>query len=388
MTAKKGLKIASLAGIPIYVSWSWWFFAALIMVVFRPTFAQALPEASMAWTWAVAAFFVLIMFGTVLIHELAHALAAISFRWQVNEVTLNFWGGATVYEHSSTGKQQTPLRSLIVAIVGPISNLVIAAAAWLLLQVLLDPAGTAQVLLTITVWTNLLIGVFNLLPGHPLDGGRVVESSVWAATGSRARGMRSAGWSGRVIVMLLLVGGVLVPLVQTGEISPFTLVIVVLLGAMLWQAASAAIKAAEAQLLAEQLTITGLTTPVQTIRSDASISKLLPLLNGSSPGREYQQLPIAVLELDTHHGHEILVGLVDSRALASVPRSSWHLPVHTVARALNPQAQVHTSDNVETLFTRFMEFPNELIAVIDDTQVPHRILGIINPESLAGRLQA
>src|SRR5699024_6346884 len=169
---------------------------------------------------------------------------------------LNFWGGATIYEHSSTGKEQTPLRSLTVAIVGPISNLVIAAAAWLLLQVLLDPAGTAQVLLTITVWTNLLIGVFNLLPGHPLDGGRVVESSVWAATGSRARGMRSAGWSGRVIVMLLLVGGVLVPLVQTGEISPFTLVIVVLLGAMLWQAASAAIKAAEAQLLAEQLTIT------------------------------------------------------------------------------------------------------------------------------------
>ncbi|MDN6500260.1 MAG: site-2 protease family protein, partial [Yaniella sp.] len=206
MTAKKGLKIASLAGIPIYVSWSWWFFAALIMVVFRPTFSQALPDASTAWTWAVAAFFVLIMFGTVLIHELAHALAAISFRWKVNEVTLNFWGGATIYEHSSTGKEQTPLRSLTVAIVGPISNLVIAGAAWLLLQVLLDPSGTAQVLLTITVWTNLLIGIFNLLPGHPLDGGRVVESSVWAATGSRARGMRAAGWSGRVIVLLLFVG--------------------------------------------------------------------------------------------------------------------------------------------------------------------------------------
>lgn len=388
MTAKKGLQIASVAGIPIYVSWSWWFFAALIMVVFRPTFSQALPAASTAWTWAVAAFFVLIMFGTVLIHELAHALAASSFRWKVNEVTLNFWGGATVYEHSSTGKAQTPLRSLTVAIVGPISNLIIAAAAWLLLQVLLDPAGTAQVLLTITVWTNLLIGIFNLLPGHPLDGGRVVESSVWAATGSRARGMRAAGWSGRIIVLLLLVGGVLVPFVQTGEISPFTLVIVVLLGTMLWQAASAAIKSAEAQLLAEQLTIPELTTPVQTILSDASISKLLPLLDGSRPGHEYQQLPIAVLELDAHSGHEVLVGLVDSQALASVPRSAWHLPVSTVSRAINPRAQVRASDTVETLFTAVMEFPNELLAVIDDTQMPHRILGIINPATLAGRLQA
>ena len=388
MTAKKGLKIASLAGIPIYVSWSWWFFAALIMVVFRPTFSQALPDASTAWTWAVAAFFVFIMFGTVLIHELAHALAAISFRWKVNEVTLNFWGGATIYEHSSTGKEQTPLRSLTVAIVGPISNLVIAGAAWLLLQVLLDPSGTAQVLLTITVWTNLLIGIFNLLPGHPLDGGRVVESSVWAATGSRARGMRAAGWSGRVIVLLLFVGGVLVPLLQTGELSPFTLVIIVLLGAMLWQAASAAIKTAEAQLLAERLTIIELMTPVQTVLSHASISELIPLLNGSGPGREYQQLPIAVLDLNEHNGHEVLVGIVDSGALASVPRSAWNLPVSTVSRTVNPGAQVHSSDTVEHLFTTFMEFPNEVIAVIDETQVPHRILGIINPETLAGRLNA
>ncbi|MDN6357448.1 site-2 protease family protein [Yaniella sp.] len=388
MTAKKGLKIASLAGIPIYVSWSWWFFAALIMVVFRPTFSQALPDASTAWTWAVAAFFVLIMFGTVLIHELAHALAAISFRWKVNEVTLNFWGGATIYEHSSTGKEQTPLRSLTVAIVGPISNLVIAGAAWLLLQVLLDPSGTAQVLLTITVWTNLLIGIFNLLPGHPLDGGRVVESSVWAATGSRARGMRAAGWSGRVIVLLLFVGGVLVPLLQTGELSPFTLVIIVLLGAMLWQAASAAIKTAEAQLLAERLTIIELMTPVQTVLSHASISELIPLLNGAGPGREYQQLPIAVLDLNEHNGHEVLVGIVDSGALASVPRSAWNLPVSTVSRTVNPGAQVHSSDTVEHLFTTFMEFPNEVIAVIDETQVPHRILGIINPETLAGRLNA
>lgn len=388
MTAKKGLQIASLAGIPIFVSWSWWFFAALIMVVFRPTFSQALPEASTAWTWAVSAFFVLIMFGTVLIHELAHALAAISFRWKVNEVTLNFWGGATVYEHSSAGKDQTPLRSLTVAIVGPLSNLVIAGATWLVLQVLLDPSGTAQVLLTITVWTNLLIGIFNLLPGHPLDGGRVVESSVWAATGSRARGMRAAGWSGRIIVLLLIAGGVVVPFLQTGGLSPFALVIIVLLGAMLWQAASAAIRAAEAQLLAEQLTITDLMTPVQTILSDANIAMLVPLLTGSGPGHEYQQLPVAVLELDEHSGHEVLVGLVDYGALASVPRSAWYLPVSTVSRSVNPQAQVRPSDAVESLFTTFMEFPNEPIAVVDETQVPHRIIGIINPETLAGRLNA
>jgi len=386
MTSNKGLKIASVAGVPIYVSWSWWFFAALIMVVFRPTFARALPDVSTGWTWAVAAFFVLIMFGTVLVHELAHALAAVSFQWKVQDVTLNFWGGATVYQHSSQGKKQTPLRSLTVAIVGPLSNLVIAGIAWLLLQVLLAPEGTAPVLLAVTVWTNLLIGGFNLLPGHPLDGGRIVESAVWASTGSRARGMRAAGWSGRIIVILLFLGGVLFPFLRTGELSILSVVIVVMVGLMLWQAASATIKTAEAQLVAEKMRLTDLMTPVRTILANASISMLIPLLSGSGPGREYQQLPIAVLELCEDTGDEMLVGLVDYSALSTVPRSSWHLPVSAVTRSVDAQARIGVQDSVEELFTKFMEFPNELIAVVDNSQAPHRIVGIINPEALAGRL--
>src|SRR5690625_7615862 len=103
MTSHKGLKIATVAGVPIYISWSWWIFAILIMVIFRPTFAQALPEASTGWTWAVSALFVLIMFGTLLIHELAHALAAIAFGWQANENTLNFLGGSKSFLQSSPG---------------------------------------------------------------------------------------------------------------------------------------------------------------------------------------------------------------------------------------------------------------------------------------------
>lgn len=388
MLSKKGLKIAAVAGVPIYVSWTWWFFAALIVVIFRPTFAQALPAASVEWTWAVSIFFVLIMFGTVLVHELAHALAALSFRWQVNEITLNFWGGVTVYEHSAHGRAQTPLRSLFVAIVGPISNLLIAGAAWAVLQMLEDPAGTTQVLVSVTVWTNLLIGVFNLLPGLPLDGGRVVESAVWSTTGSRARGMRAAGWSGRIIAGLLVLGGIVVPLIQTGDVSVFGMLIVIMVATMLWQAASATIRAARMQLLAEQMRITDLMTPVQTILSESSISQLVPLLTGNRPGFEYQQLPVAVLDIDQSTGHEILVGLIDYAALGTVPRTAWDLPVSTVSRAVNPQAQIQTTATVEHLFTTIMTHPNDLIAVVDTTDTPHRIIGIINPETLAGRLHA
>lgn len=386
MTSTKGLKIASVAGVPIYVSWSWWIFAVLIMVVFRPTFAQALPDASTGWTWAVSAFFVLIMFGTVLIHELAHALAARSFGWQVNEITLNFWGGVTVYQHSSKGKSQTPLRSLTVALVGPLSNLAIAAIAWVLLQVLLDPTGTTMVLLSVTVWTNLLIGVFNLLPGHPLDGGRVVESAVWAATGSRARGMRAAGWSGRLIVVVLVLVGFLLPLLLTGDFSLFGLVIVALIGSMLWQSATGAIRAAEMQLLAEQMRITDLMTPVHTIASDAPIATLNTLLPQTRQGHEYQQLPIAVVDRDHHTGHERLVGIVDYGALSAVPPASWNVPVSAVAQRVNPAARIGVEDSVENLFTRFMEFPDGMIGVVETAQSPHRVIGIVNPDALARRL--
>lgn len=387
MTSKKGLKLATVAGVPIYISWSWWFFAALIVILFQPTFAQVLPAASTGWTWLVAVFFALIMFATVLIHELAHALAARSFGWQVNEIALNFWGGATLFQPSARGKANTPVRSLIVAIVGPASNLLIAGMAFLLLNVLLEPAGTTHVLLNVTVWTNLLIGVFNLLPGLPLDGGRIVESAVWAVTGSRSRGMRAAGWSGRIIAALIVVGGILVPLARTGDVSIFGALIVISISTMLWQAASASIRAARMQLLAEKLRLTDLMTPVQTILADSSIQQLAPLLTPVGPGFEYRQLPIAVLELTASHD-EVLVGMVDARALAGVPRGAGHTPVRAVVRAVNPQARISVQAPVTELFNTMMTYPEDLIAVVDDAQSPHRVIGIVQPDVLARRLHA
>src|SRR5699024_10851716 len=157
------------------------------------------------------------------------------FGWQVNEITLNFWGGVTIYQHSSQGRPQTPLRSLTVAFVGPLSNLIIAGLAWVLLQVLLDPTGTTMVLLSVTVWTNLLVGAFDLPPGHPLGGGRVVQHAVRAATGSRACRMSAARLAVRLIVVVLGIGGFLLPLLVTGDVSIFGLLIVVLIGSMLGQ---------------------------------------------------------------------------------------------------------------------------------------------------------
>lgn len=388
MSKKKGLKILSVAGVPIYVSWSWWIFAALIMVLFRPTFAQVLPTASSWWPWVVAAAFVGIMFVTVFLHELAHAIAALAFGWKVNDVTLNFWGGVTVYEHSASGKKPTPLRSLFVALVGPVANLLVAGLAWVALEALLDSSGTAVVLLNATIWTNLLIGVFNLLPGHPLDGGRIVESSVWAATGSRAKGLRAAGWSGRLIVVLLILGIVVLPFLQDRTVQLGNLVIAVLLGSMLWQAASSAIKVAQTQLTLETLSIQQLMTPVQTVDSRSTVETMFSELGSSLFANEYSQTPVAVIHLDPQTHHEVLIGVIDAQAVASVPEGAGGVPVIAVAKKTNPQARVGVYDEVEDLLASFSAYPHTVIAVIDDSKSPHTILGIVHPDTLAARLHA
>src|SRR5690625_581080 len=200
--------------------------------------------------------------------------------------------------------------------------------------------------------------------------------------------MRAAGWLGRIIVVLVVAGGILIPLSQTGELSIFGVLIVIMIATMLWQAASAAIQTARMQLVAEQMRIIDLMTPVQTILSDTSIERLVPLMTATRPGFEYQQLPIAVLEIEPTTGHEKLVGLIDLAALSTVPRSAWHLPVHTVSRAVTSAAQVEVTDTVEALFHTLMEHPSGIIAVADTTATPHRIIGIINPDTLAGRLYA
>src|SRR5699024_2052772 len=111
----------------------------------------------------------------------------------------------------------------------------------------------------------------------------------------------------------------------------------VMVGLMLWQAASATIKTAEAQLVAEKMRLTDLMTPVRTILANASISMLIPLLSGSGAGREYQQLHIAALQLCEDTGDGGLVGLVVISALSTRPRRSWQPPVSAVSRSVDAQ---------------------------------------------------
>lgn len=110
---------------------------------------------------------------SVLLHEISHALAARAFQMPVRSINLHFLGGATEIE----GEAATPWREFVIAVVGPITSLLIGGAAWLVID-LFEP-GLLHLAVSYLAGANLLVGVLNLVPGLPLDGGRVLQAVVW-----------------------------------------------------------------------------------------------------------------------------------------------------------------------------------------------------------------
>ena len=144
------------------------------------------------------AFAVLLSLAT-LVHEFAHALVARAFGFPVHRVVLQLLGGVTHFERS----RQAPLAEAAVAAAGPIATFAIAGVSYAATQVL-DPASAAAVLARALTWANVIIGIYNSLPGIPLDGGNVLRCLIWAASGSERRGTVVAAWVGRGVALLTL----------------------------------------------------------------------------------------------------------------------------------------------------------------------------------------
>ncbi|MDD0858101.1 site-2 protease family protein [Arthrobacter alpinus] len=175
-------------------------------------------------------------------------MTAKMYGWQTHKIVLNLWGGHTEFDFSKA----TPGKALVVAFAGPIANFVLAGLGFLVKLILPEATTLMSVILlllaNIFIWANLLIGAFNILPGLPLDGGRLVESIVWKSTGSQEKGTVAAGWAGRIIVVVIVAVMLVVPYLQGRQPDLTTSFIVVLLAGFLWMGASASIKGASMRL--------------------------------------------------------------------------------------------------------------------------------------------
>jgi Zn-dependent protease len=201
-------KVATVRGIPLYVSTSWFIIAGLYVWLRYEALTRILVEPAEAATIAVLG--AVLFFGSVLLHEAAHAVMARSIDLPVSGITLVFWGGATETKASAKG----PLGEFLVAFVGPATTLVLAGVFWfaetLTNGLVAETMGSLAEL-------SLIFAAFNALPGFPLDGGRMLLAIVWGVSEDRRTAMRIAGYGG--IAVGVAIGAVAIWMLVNEELT-------------------------------------------------------------------------------------------------------------------------------------------------------------------------
>jgi Zn-dependent protease len=197
------VKVATVRGIPIYLATSWFYVAVLYGFFIYTGLTNSRWAPTPGAAFGLTVFEGALFFGGILLHEAAHAIAARGFGLPVMGITLVFWGGATETRANSKG----PLAEFIVSVVGPLTTLVLAGI-FAVIGMSLDPGLTREIVLSLA-GLNLVIGGINLLPGFPLDGGRMLEAATWGATHDRRTAAKVAGYGAIVVGVAMIAGAVI-----------------------------------------------------------------------------------------------------------------------------------------------------------------------------------
>jgi Zn-dependent protease/predicted transcriptional regulator len=232
---RSGFSIGRIFGINVRIDWSWLFIFFLVTWNLSTVFGQAHAGWGPTLTWGMAIVAAFLFFASVLAHELAHSLVARARGIPVRSITLFLFGGVSDIQR----EPDSPGVEFVMAIVGPLTSIVLGgllallagASAGPLQDTMTNPTATIarlSPLTTLLLWLgsiNVILGIFNLTPGFPLDGGRVLRSILWAATSNLRRATRWASWTGQAIAWLMIIGGISmafgaqIPFFGTGLIS-------------------------------------------------------------------------------------------------------------------------------------------------------------------------
>lgn len=310
-------RIGRIAGSDVLVSTSWFVIAALIAWMMGPRVDAVQPGLG-GWKYVVGLAFAMALYLAILLHEASHALVARRFGFRVEAITLHFLGGATTID----GEARRPGQEFWIAVVGPITSLVVGIVAlglWFT-----DPPGLLRLVIEGLAGANIVIGVLNLVPGLPLDGGRVLRAGVWALTGRMHTGTVVAAWGGRVAAALVLVWAV----VSANAGEAVNAVVLTVVAIFLWSGAGQALAASTVVSKLGRVVARDLARPTLTVPEDLPLAEAL---------RRAEEAGARALVTATTAGRP--VGVVEGQAVLSVPqeRMPW-IPVSSVARSLDGRA--------------------------------------------------
>ena len=346
-------RIGQIGGVDVLVRSSWLLVAGLIAVLMAPGIEQVQPGLGGGKYVAGLAFAVL-LYLSVLLHETSHALMAKRFGLPVRSITLHFLGGVTEIE----GEADTPRHEFGISVVGPLTSIAVGlgfGGLWLV-----APEGLLQFSVGGLAAMNLVVGVLNLVPGLPLDGGRVLRAAVWQVTGNPHRGTIVAGWGGRIAAMLVLAW----PMAQSTLLSTppdlLDFILAFVIATFLWGGASAAIASAQVRRKLPALRARPLA------RRTVAVPHDLALAEAVRRAQEQQAGSIVVLDK-----HDRPMGIVNEAALLATPeeRRPW-LSAEAVARTLEDGLLLSADIAGETLVRAMQRTPaTEYLLVEEDGSV-------------------
>ena len=314
--AGPGIVIARPFGIPVYVSPYWFLIAGVFVFIYANDLAA---------TWhgdtrfVVAAAFVILLYLSVLVHELAHSVVARGYGLPVRRILLYPLGGLSEIEQ----EPQTPGREFLVSAAGPALSLALAAVGYGLMRVF--PTGIAGTLVSQLRWANLVVGVFNLLPGLPLDGGRMLRAAIWKVTGRPGTSTIAAAWAGRAIAVALFV----VPFATgrvTGTGDLVTVVWLAVIAAFMWTGAGQAIKATRFRERLPALQARRLARKAVSVAADT------PLAEAIRRADENQARAVVVVD----HEDKPIAILNEGAVMATPPQRRPWIEAGALARTLEP----------------------------------------------------
>jgi Zn-dependent protease/predicted transcriptional regulator len=355
-------RLGRLGGVEIRVDSSWVVIALLITYSLFLQFSRSVEGLASGAALVLAIVVALLFFGSVLVHELAHALFAKRRGIPVRGITLFLFGGATEAKVEAKG----PTDELVVSIVGPVTSLLIGGLCLLLGMIpTLTPVEAGLRYLGVV---NVALAVFNMLPGFPLDGGRVLRSIVWRVTGSFRRATRVASIAGQVVGYLIIAAGVM-SLIRGVIVSAIWLAAI---GWFLVQAARQSYADVEIRRVLRSVEAEDLMSPnLVSIEPDITLR--------DSVDRYFMRYDHAAFPVQ-EDGHTI--GLLTLRGVRRVPQEEW--TGRTVRQAMEPigtQCSVDADARMDTVVARLQDGGRCLVVRNGE------VVGIITPSDIARWLE-
>lgn len=198
------LRVARIGGIDVHLNWTWLLAFIFMAWPLGAYFEGSFPQWSPLTAYAVGGACVILLFVTVLIHELAHSFTARACGLPVKDIYLFIFGGVS----NMTREPQTPKVELLVAAAGPLASLILSGVLFALHAALSGIPSELSAIIGYLAAVNVLLAIFNLIPGFPLDGGRILRAVIWLVTGSLHRATRIATTVGSWIGYLFILGGI------------------------------------------------------------------------------------------------------------------------------------------------------------------------------------